>query len=155
MVLGNPWVHTEETHAKVMVRHYYLQRIRERSFWLKLLQLRMNPFGKLASVVGALRRARGSSAKAEREGSDQPFPMRMLQGLTQFRGRILLLMSGLSLVSKEFDELVAESPDWAKAMAARDITRVEFPDADQAFSTIAARDRMIEVAADWLADWPA
>jgi len=154
MVLGNPWVHSEQTEAQVLVRHYYLQRIREKSFWLKLLKFRVNPVSKIASLIQALRRSRSVQSSQATTTDQGPFPVRMLRGLTQFRGRILLLMSGLSLVSKEFDQLVAGSPEWRKAMGGLDITRVDFPDADQAFSTIAARDEMIEVAGKWLTQWP-
>lgn len=154
MVLGNPWVHSARTEAQVLVRHYYLRRIREKSFWLKLLRFRVNPFAKLLSVIQAVRLSRSGRPNHEKPSERAPFPARMLRGLSQFNGRILLLMSGLSLVSKEFDELVAGSPEWARAMESADVTRVDFPDADQAFSTIAAKDRMIEVAGKWLAEWP-
>ncbi|MDR3395495.1 MAG: hypothetical protein P4L70_10890, partial [Parasulfuritortus sp.] len=59
-------------------------------------------------------------------------------------------MSGLSLVSKEFDELVKTSPEWERAIKRKGVTRVDFPEADQAFSTVAARDEQIAVAAKWL-----
>jgi len=151
LILGNPWVHSEQTEAQVLVKHYYWQRLREKTFWLKLLRFRINPFSKLASLVQAVRRSKGGGG--DRQGSQAPFPNRMLNGLTQFRGRILLMMSGLSLLSREFDQLVAGSAEWQKAVDAADITRVEFPDADQAFSTIAARDGVIKAAGDWLIAW--
>jgi len=154
MVLGNPWVHSEQTEAQVLVRHYYWQRVREKAFWMKLLSLRLNPFAKLLSLLRALRQSRNRDGGQEAPAGDAPFPQRMLAGLTRFRGRILLLMSGLSLVSKEFDQLVAGSPGWQRAMANLDVARVDFPEADQAFSTIDARDKMIAAAGQWLAEWP-
>jgi hypothetical protein len=79
-----------------------------------------------------------------------PFPLLMLDGARQFKGRVLLQMSGQSLVSKEFDELLKASPDWQKALKRLDLTRVDFPDADQAFSTIAARNEQIATTLKWL-----
>lgn len=151
LILGNPWVHAEDTHARVVVRHYYLRRIREKAFWLKLLRGRLNPFSKLKSVLRATRQARGEGGAAPDEAD---FRVRMLRGLEGFSGRVLLLMSGLSLVSKEFDALVAANPAWKQAVAQADVTRVDFPKADQAFSTIEARNAMIAASADWLQQWP-
>lgn len=141
-ILGNPFVHNETTHAKVVVKYYYWKRFRDKSFWQKLLRLQLNPISTARSVYSAIRMANSGSNSLNKVGNSDnlPFPLRMLYGATKFKGRVLLLMSGLSLVSKEFDELVRSSPEWQRALAGLDLTRVDFPDADQAFSTIAARD---------------
>lgn len=156
MILGNPWVHSEGTHAKVIVRHYYWRRIREKAFWKKLLSFRMDIFKTLASVLGNIKQAQTGGHAANRSSlpDGAPFPDRMLYGASRFKGRLLLMMSGLSLVSKEFDELVASSSKWQQALARLDTKRVDFPDADQAFSTIAARDAQIAAATEWLENWP-
>jgi len=153
MILGNPFVHDETTYAKVVIRHYYWQRFRQKAFWKKLLAFKMNPFKAVASALSMLRKSRqvvrGKLPQSEVE--DLPFPVRMLSGARKFNGKILLLMSGLSLVSKEFDELVMSSPEWQMAINRGGVKRVDFPDADQAFSTVAARDQQIAIAAKWLA----
>lgn len=153
MILGNPFVHDETMHAKVVVRHYYWQRIRQKAFWKKLLGLRMNPFKTAASVLSTLHKSRRVEGVGSRASVDHslPFPLRMLAGAKRFKGRILLMMSGQSLVSKEFDELVKSSPEWQRTIRRDGVTRIDFPDADQAFSTIAARDEQIALAAKWLA----
>lgn len=156
LILGNPFVHNETTHAKVVVKYYYWKRLRDKSFWQKLLRLQLNPAATARSVYSAIRLANAGTNNVKLAGNadNLPFPLRMLNGATKFKGRVLLLMSGLSLVSKEFDELVKSSPEWQRALASLDLTRVNFPDADQAFSTIAARDSQIAAAAEWLAAWP-
>jgi exosortase A-associated hydrolase 1 len=152
MILGNPFVHSEETHAKVVVRHYYLKRIREKAFWMKILKFRFNPFRAFGEAASALRLARkpNSNNQQQQSGQKAPFPIRMLEGAQKFQGRILLLMSGLSLVSKEFDALVSSSPEWSAAIHRDGVTRVDFPDADQAFSTASAREEQIGAASSWL-----
>lgn len=157
LILGNPFVHNEATHAKVVVKHYYWKRIRDKNFWMKLFRFRLNPIKVLSSVLVTLKLAKqgsdGTMGKSS-SGGNAPFPLRMLEGAKRFNGRVLLLMSGLSLVSKEFDELLQASPDWQRAMQRLDLVRVDFPDADQAFSTIAARDEQIGAASKWLNSWP-
>jgi exosortase A-associated hydrolase 1 len=153
LILGNPFVHNEATHAKVIVKHYYLQRLKDKSFWKKLISFRLNPMKALGSAIATAQKAKretdlnmGQSAAT----GNAPFPLLMLEGAKQFKGRVLLQMSGRSLVSKEFDELVTASADWQKALNHLNLIRVDFPDADQAFSTIAARAEQISSAIKWL-----
>lgn len=151
MILGNPYAHSAETEVAV-ARKYYLQRLRDKTFWARVFKLRFNPIpvarSVLASVLGKSQRKAKASHGAM--ANDLPFTERMLLGLKQFRGSILLLMSGLSLTSQEFDVLVSRSPAWRKALQGCPLERVEIADADQAFSTIESRDRMIVAALDWL-----
>lgn len=159
LALGNPFSHSEETGERAMVKHYYWQRLREPAFWKKLLSLRFNPLPALATVARVIGRKLLPAAKTAggtSEGLDsQPFQVRMRVGTERFAGHVLLLMSGRSLVSKEFDELVASDPAWPRALAScASLTRHDLPEADQAFSTIAARDEVIELAARWLAALP-
>lgn len=160
LVLGNPFSHSEETGEQALVKHYYLQRLREPAFWKKLLSLRFNPLPALATVARVVKRKFApSSTKTPGEDTQeldrQPFQIRMRVGVERLAGHVLLLMSGRSLVSKEFDELLTSDPIWAKALGAcASLTRHDLPEADQAFSTVAARDEVIEIAARWLATLP-
>jgi len=156
LVLGNPWVHSDSTSDAVAVKHYG-QRMRDKDFWLKLLKLQYNP------VPAALTLARTSLGKlsarphtanegdAAQDDPALPFQTRMRIGLSNFKGDVLLLMSGRSLLSKEFDELVAAHPTWQQAMhKPRQVSRVDIADADQAFSTIGARAEVTRITGEWL-----
>jgi len=160
LALGNPYSHSEATGEQAMVKHYYWQRLREPTFWKKVFSLRFNPLPALATVARVAKRRLRPGASVATSGTadtleQQPFQVRMRVGTERFAGHVLLLMSGRSLVSKEFDELVATDPAWPKALAScASLTRHDLPEADQAFSTIAARDEVIELAARWLAELP-
>ncbi len=164
IMVGNPWVHTEDTGNAVTVKHHYAKRIKEKEFWLKVLRGQFNPLPALATVGRTLRsRLRQKlAAKAIKPAADdapvtddrsRPFVARMRIGMSQFRGDVLLLMSGRSLVSKEFDELVASNAAWQRAMATpRHIARHDMPEADQTYSSVASRREVIAVAQQWLHD---
>lgn len=160
LALGNPYAHTEETGEQAMVKHYYLQRLREPAFWRKVLSLRFNPLPAIATVGRVLGRAlRRHDSSGETSSADnfdsQPYPVRMRLGTERFGGHMLMLMSGRSIVSKEFDELVAADPAWPRALSnCKTMARHDLPEADQAFSTIAARDEIIEIAKTWLKSLP-
>lgn len=162
MVLGNPWVHAQETGDLVAVKHFR-SRLTDADFWMKVIRLQYNPLpaaGTLLRTVGQKLKHRltrsgvgANAAVALADDPGLPFQQRMRLGLARFRGDLLLLMSGRSLVSKEFDELVAAHADWQQAMRApRSARRHDIADADQAFSTLDARREVNSITQRWLLD---
>ena len=160
IVLGNPWVHSENTADRAEMLHFG-QRLRDKRFWLKVVRGQYNPLPALGTVLRSLAaRLKKSPVAAGRPSADAPrddpaLPAleRMRTGLSRFKGDVLLLMSGRSLVTKEFDLLVAAEPDWQQALRApRRISRHDVLDGDQAFSTIAEREEVGEVTARWMLD---
>ena len=154
LILGNPYAHSDETRAAVE-RQYYLARLFDKALWVKILKLEFNPLPAMRSIFNAFVPKRNAQKNNPLESTlSAPFTERMLEGLKRFHGRIFLMMSGQSLTSQEFDELATRVPAWRKAVSAANIERVDIPEADQAFSTIEARTRMIALAQQWLTRWP-
>lgn len=165
LLLGNPWVHSEETSDQVAVMHYR-QRLHDKDFWLKLLRGGYNPLPALGTLVrSTIKRARrrlgdvagpGPAAPPAQDDHSLPFQDRMRIGMARFKGEVLLVMSGRSLVSREFDQLVIQSPGWQQALAVPSrLVRVDLPDADQAYSGIASQNEVIELIAQWMMAGPA
>jgi exosortase A-associated hydrolase 1 len=158
MIISNPYAHSEATQA-VVVRKHYMRRLKDPSFWIKVFKLGFNPLPYAQSAIrSVLRRILPSDPVAAQTGNgngnkhDLPFTELMLSGFKQFRGQILLIMSGQSLTSEEFDVLVSNTPEWQKAYNAASVTRADIALADQAFSTIEARDELLKTARAWLLD---
>lgn len=158
IVMLNPWVRTEQGQAKAVVKHYYLQRLTQRSFWAKVLSLRFDVLGSLRSAIQMIKLARGSKSSAGiadaeglHAGADSlPLPERMLAGLSRFKGRIMLVMSGRDMVSKEFDDMLQAVPEWHDRLAACATVRHDLEFADHTFSTGEWRDQVAEWGVDWL-----
>lgn len=153
MVVGNPWVTTTETQSIVMRKHY-LSRLGEWSFWRKLLRMEYNLSDYLVSAgksivsrLGRDRTATHSDSPSARNGN---YVSRMLDGLRQFRGPVLFLMSGQSLLSREFDELVSADPKWQAVYHRKNYKRIDFPAADQTFSDSDSRQGVNRAICDWL-----
>ncbi len=159
LVLGNPWVHSTETSDAVTVKHYG-RRLQDKDFWLKLIRGQYNPWPAVVTVgravLARLRRLvmpTPAAAASPRDADDShlPFEQRMCKGLARFRGDVMMLMSGRSLLSKEFDELVASRPDWQQAMRSpRSLLRHDLPEGDQAFSTIETRREVNRLVRAWM-----
>lgn len=159
VVMLNPWVRTEQGQAKAVVKHYYLNRLTQRSFWAKVFGLKFDVLGSIRSAIQIIALARGEAVGAQGKAEisaktavdrNMPLPDRMLDGLARFKGRILLVMSGRDMVSKEFDDLLQAVPRWREYLAARNLVRHDLEYADHTFSTGEWRDQVANWGSDWL-----
>jgi exosortase A-associated hydrolase 1 len=166
MVLGNPWVTTAEIQEAVLQQHY-LTRLRQWSFWRKLLRFEYNLLdyagaglqrisGKLSSFFRSSDTsdkgvdAKGSSGNSGGADVDADWLLRMQIGLRSFKGPVMFLMSGQSLISKEFDELMARDKNWASLYGRSNCRRVDLPDADQTFSSDKSRAEVSDILQSWV-----
>jgi exosortase A-associated hydrolase 1 len=154
LVLGNPWVTTAETHSAVMKQHY-LSRLREWSFWRKLIRFEFNlveytlaGIKKVGSRAGSLISGQGRAESNTDNPNSENFVDKMLGGLGRFNGSILFLMSGQSLLSREFDELVSSNSAWNSLYQNKGCKRIDFPDADQTFSDSHSRQCVNKAISD-------
>lgn len=159
VVMLNPWVRTEQGQAKAVVKHYYLDRLKQRSFWVKVFSLKFDFIGSIRSAMRLISLAHGQSgstignteikAKTDVDRS-KPLPDRMLDGLSRFKGRIMLVMSGRDLIAREFDDLLQAVPAWQDRLAACSLVRHDLQYADHTFSTGEWRDQVAEWGVNWL-----
>ena len=164
VVMINPWVRTEQGQAKAVVKHYYLDRLKQRSFWVKVFSLKFDFVGSMKSALKMISLARGqstSSLQANKKPAkidvdrSKPLPDRMLDGLSRFKGQIMLVMSGRDMISKEFDDLLQAVPAWQEHLAACAMVRHDLQYADHTFSTSEWREQVAEWGIDWLSSLPA
>lgn len=155
LIMQNPWVRTEATQARTYIRYYYLMRIMQRSFWLKLFKFQFNPLASLASLLSLWKKSQQINRTASQSDASQfnnlaTFQEKMREGLARFNGKVLLFMSGHSLIGKEFDESVAVSERWQQVLKNTDLTRIDEPEADHTFSRVCDRDKVADHAIRWL-----
>lgn len=160
VVLLNPWVRTVEGEAKAYLKHYYLSRLTDKEMWQKILSGKFDfkgSFASLGSMVLKLLNPKSGSNNANSANSSiaqhsqlsGSLPERMLQGLKNFNGRVLLILSGDDLTADEFRDLVASSTDWKQTIANKNTTQHTLQEANHTFSSKAWR-RQVE---QWTADW--
>lgn len=156
LILGNPWVSTDEIRSAVLRKHY-VKRLGDRHFWQKLIRFEYNLVDyalagvqKVTAKSARLLSPRTSSeVDADGEGGGRATDS-MLAGLRQFKGPVLFLMSGRSLVSNEFDELIGGDSAWQSVYNRPGIKRIDLPDADQTFSDGDSRERVNQAILDWV-----
>ncbi|MCH7344179.1 hydrolase 1, exosortase A system-associated [Pelomonas sp. CA6] len=157
LCLLNPWVRTEHSQVSTQVRHYYLQRLREKAFWLKLLRggvglgaLR-EAAAKLMQVLGQRRRAAASTAAgAGPQLAALPYQERMAHAAAGFAGPVLLVLSGRDYTAREFDDSARAHPLWQRALARDGVQRLALDEADHTFSRRADSLALERACVDWL-----
>lgn len=148
LVLLNPWVRSEASLAQTHIKHYYGQRLIQREFWLKLLSGKMQIMKSLRGLLSNAMLARGKGSQADRES--RSFQDLMAEGLSQFRGEVLLILSGQDYTAKEFQEYVASDPAWSGLLNSKNIKRVDVSDADHTFSSESLRSRIESETLKWI-----
>lgn len=149
LALANPWVRSAATQARTLVRHYYWDRLRQRSFWLKLL--RGGVAGKaLADLRGNLRAAGQGGAEATGGGTAMAFQARMALGWMQARQPLLLLVSGQDYTAREFLDACGTQPEWRGALDRPNLSRHDLPEADHTFSGPGDKDAAAQATLAWL-----
>jgi len=153
LVLLNPWAHTEAGASRARIKHYYLSRLMQRSFWAKLLSGKV----RLKSSIGDLANSAQSVASATDKMASAPanplhgspgYIQRMLDDMNQFQGRILFILSGNDLVANEFKDLLSHDKKWKKACASTRISLKQLEKANHTFSTQTWREQV----AQWTKD---
>ena len=148
VTLLNPWVRSEASLAQTHIKHYYGQRLLQREFWVKLLSGKMQVLKAVYGLLSTAQLARGTRTPRQRES--QSFQDCMAEGLKQFPGKVLLILSGQDYTAKEFLEFVGSNAVWSSLMGDEKINRVDIPDADHTFSSSAQRSAVEVETLKWL-----
>lgn len=154
VVLLNPWVRTDAGHARAQLRHYYLQRLMDREFFVKIFRGKFNPFVSASSLSHALRHAFGIGLRRNPEqaswgSASNRLADMMSTSLARFHGRILLILSGQDLTAREFEDAARRSKGWRRLYSDERLTVHHFELADHTFSRRSWRNQV----ADWTSEW--
>lgn len=154
LCLVNPWVRSELSQAKTQLKHYYLARLRQREFWLKLLS------GKVAAtavreLLHAIRVARAGSASGgtgcqATVMAQLPYQQQMAQGLSSFAGSTLVLLSTNDYTAKEFLDHSRSDAAWSQAMQHTRVGVRQLEGADHTCSDPAAQTDLENSTLQWL-----
>jgi len=145
LVLVNPWARTSSGEAKAYLKHYYLRRFLQPSFWRKVLTGGFNPLRSGRELAGAVATAQAT----QRTGPS--YIERMRLGMNAFARPVLLLLSEHDLTAREFSDLSGSDARWARSMSARTLSIKALPGADHTFSSREHLDQATELCRDWLA----
>ena len=159
LCLLNPWTRSESTLARTRVKHYYLQRLMQGEFWVKLVRGGVAGHA-VQELLGNLRKARQSpspSTNLRRVAASPQADYRglMAQAAVAFPGPMLFVLAGEDYTAKEFLESAARDKRWKRCFNRSNVTRQDLAQADHTFTGTAASTALNTVCVDWLQrHWP-
>jgi uncharacterized protein len=148
LCLLNPWVRSESTQAQTRVKHYYIERLKDRSFWAKLLSGRVAHSA--VSEAGASLRTALSLRKRTHPENALGFQQRMARAWMAGRTPVMLVLSGRDYTAKEFLQACRTETAWRRALERVALQRVDFEDADHTFSSEAAAEGLAQRCIEWM-----
>lgn len=150
IVLLNPWVRQQHSHAEVMLKHYYLKRLFSRQFWQKMLGGGVALRHSLKDIWQTLqqRKAQHSSTAPTPEANEQNYVQLMLQGWQRYQGKTLLITSGNDLTAQEFLTLCAQQPPWQAEK--NSALWLNLPEANHTFASANWRQQVESATTDFI-----
>lgn len=148
LVIANPWVRTVGGEARTYLRHYYLRRLLQRSFWRKMLSGGVNPLKAATDLAGTV--AQAGTASADASTTSSGFIDRMRSGLSRFKGPTLVLISEHDLTAQEFVDLYTRDRRWNAIVETPLVKTVRLPGADHTFSTRHSLSEATRKCMDWI-----
>jgi exosortase A-associated hydrolase 1 len=157
LVLLNPWVHSVQGEQQARLKHYYLKRIADPSFWHKLFSGGVTLSASVMDLLDAIKAVLAGSRQNANCADGKPFqetPLsyidRMLAGLSGFQGPVLIVLSGNDLVSQEFQHLANSHPGWKAACLPPKVEKHTLAEANHTFSSHTWRALASDLTAQWL-----
>ncbi|SFK83703.1 exosortase A system-associated hydrolase 1 [Nitrosomonas aestuarii] len=151
----NPWIRTDVGLAKTIIKHYYWQRIMQKSFWKKVMSGKFSATDSLKSIVKMMqsiftRPENVSHSEMSDNFFELPLPERLAKSCEKFQGQIFILTSGFDFIAREFKDYLKSSEIWQKIIASGQVTLKDIPDADHTFSRLEWRKELLDQTVDWI-----
>ncbi|WP_332860276.1 hydrolase 1, exosortase A system-associated [Janthinobacterium svalbardensis] len=152
LILLNPWVRSSAGLARATLRHYYLPRLLQGAFWRKLTKGGVQLGASLASLRQVAAATQAQKQTQEAQEDDAPAPA-LLRALTQFQGKVLLILSGDDLGAREWQTLLDGDGAWRAVAARTPWTQAQVAGANHTFASAAWRGEVEQLCVRWLQSW--
>lgn len=157
LILLNPWVRTDNGEAKVLVKHYYLARLKNPEFWKKIFGGKLNVLTSLSTLFCNLKKSFQKNTIEEKKIDDidlfdesVSLPERMYLGLSGFHSNVLIILSGEDFTADEFRLLASSTDAWQHLLSTDRFKTHTLTEANHTFSTQRWRREVEQRSLDWI-----
>lgn len=141
MILCNPWVNTEESQAKTILKYYYIRRLLSKEFWQNFFSSRFNFKKSYDSFLGLVQNGYFSNADHRLNGS---LPDRVFGGLSLYHRPVHFILSSNDLTALEFKEFLNGQPILRDRITKGMISLQYIEGADHTFSSELYKSKLFE-----------
>lgn len=149
----NPWIRTEQGHAKTILKHHYWNRLFDKSFWKKVKSGQFSFLNSLKSYFQLCKSAKfevNPNASSEQGLESLPLPSRLARSCESYHGKIFVLTSGKDYIAQEYKDYSQASNIWQNMIASGQIVMFDIPDSDHTFSRLEWRDELFDYTKNWV-----
>ncbi|MDH5444136.1 MAG: hydrolase 1, exosortase A system-associated [Gammaproteobacteria bacterium] len=150
LILLNPWIRTESGEAGAYIKRYYSSQIINLDFWKRLINGEVAITKSMLSFLSIIKKYK--SKNTENVGDDESLPVRFLQGIKKYRGKVLIVLSGNDITAAEFKNQVAMNKDLKRELAKTSVTTINIKEANHTFSSKDWRSLVEELTFEWISD---
>jgi len=146
LILSNPLVITDEGLARSTLKHYYIKRFLEKSFWVKLLSFRIYMGYTIKSLIDYTKKA-GYFSKSLHNQADldeKMLPYRVLDGLIKCKKPIRCILSTDDIVAANFLDVIKKSKKIKKLYTGEKIRNYFIKGADHTFTDPEVKKELFE-----------
>lgn len=147
-VVLNPWVRTNESEARALMKHYYPSRALSGSFWRSVISQRYGLLRIARDFIVNLTQSLGISGRGDDPGI--LLPQRLCEAQLSYSGHTLIIVSGKDLTAKEYLLSMRQRPEWERWVSTSKVEFLELEDADHTFSRASWRNKVSEWTHDWI-----
>lgn len=114
VMLLNPWVRQSQSHAKTLLKHYYLKRLLQKDFWQKLFGGAVSPLRSLQELLLTIKASKTANrhTSSTSDVTEQNYIHHMQSGCRAFDATMMLVTSGNDLTAKEFLTMCQQHKQW-------------------------------------------
>ena len=144
LVILNPWLRSEQSTAKTMLKYYYLKKLFNPVFWKKLIKGGVNISQSVKEVSSSV----SDLSSGSKEGANS-YQSRMADGFNRFNKPICLILSGDDLTASEFVVQTENNKLW-KALDSKHNRTINIDDADHTFSQERFKRQVEDLTCDFV-----
>jgi exosortase A-associated hydrolase 1 len=144
LILLNPWLKSEQAMGKTMLKYYYVQRLLSREFWQKLFSGKLKMIDSLSDAKNFVQ-----DSVVTQKTVQGSYQARMQKGVSQFNGPLCIILSGVDLTAKEFEEQAFTGNAWSR-FKSKDTVVHRISQADHTFSKIELKQQVEQISVDFV-----
>jgi exosortase A-associated hydrolase 1 len=144
LILLNPWLKSEQAMGKTMIKHYYVQRLLSREFWQKLFSGKLKMIDSLSDAKNFVQ-----DSVATQKAVQGSYQERMQKGVSLFSGPLCIILSGVDLTAKEFEEQAFSGNAWSR-LKSKDTLVHRISQADHTFSKTELKRQVEQISIDFV-----
>jgi exosortase A-associated hydrolase 1 len=157
LCLLNPWVRSDESHARNTLKFYYKNRLFKKDFWSNLFSGNIS-VGVFFDIVKHIKVYIKSNSMLSPQKNiyskysfqDISYQKKMLKTLSNFEGKILLFLSDTDFVAREFLDFMTRTGERKNFQNNINNLFVELKNTDHTFTDINSRNLVEQKTIQWI-----